>query len=295
MDWLHFPPLSALRAFAALAEAGSAVQAGALLNVSHAAISQQLRQLEERLGIALIERGGRNLQLTESGVRLAEAVTRGFAEMEQVIAEITGRDDDRPLQLSLTPTFAANWLMPRLAGFRRNHRQIEILLNPTPHLVTLAPGGIDLAIRYGRGKWPGVNVEPLFMTPQVVVASPELVGDQVFHDKSELAAFPWLQELGTTESSDWLRRNGAKSLKGVGWIDVPGNLLLEGARTGQGVMVTARHFAQEDLQTGRLRLLFEEDYDKGYFLITRPGVLRPSAKEFRKWILREVADQEKKD
>lgn len=295
MDWLRFPPLSALRAFAALAEAGSAVQAGKLLNVSHAAISQQLRQLEDRLGVALVERGGRSLRLTEDGSRLADAVLKGFAEMEQVIAEVTGRDDDRPLQLSLTPTFASNWLMPRLVGYRRRHPETEILLNPTPQLVKLTPGGIDVAIRYGRGDWPGVDVELMFLTPQVVVASPELVGDREFRHKSELAEFPWLQELGTTESSDWLRRNGATHLKGVGWIDVPGNLLLEGARTGQGVMVTARHFAEEDIQAGRLRLLFEEDYDKGYFLVTRPGVQRPLVKEFRKWLLREVADQEEKD
>ncbi len=247
------------------------------------------------MGVALVERGGRSLRLTPDGVRLSEAVLKGFAEMEQAIAEIVGSDDDRPLQLSLTPTFASNWLMPRLASYRRRHPKTEILLNPTPHLVQLSPGGIDLAIRYGRGDWKGVDIEELFLTPQVVVAAPELVGDKAFEHKSELADFPWLQELGTTESSDWLRRNGATHLKGVGWIDVPGNLLLEGARTGQGIMVTARYFAEEDIQSGRLRLLFEEDYDKGYFLITRPGLQRPSVREFRKWILREVTDQPKKD
>lgn len=289
MDWLQFPPLSALRAFAALAEAGSASKAGTLLNVSHAAVSQQLRSLEERLGVALIERGGRTLQLTSDGERLSRAVLEGFGAIEQAISEITGADDARPLQVSLTPTFASNWLMPRLAGYRRMYPEAEILLNPTPKLTNLAPGGVDLAIRFGSGDWPGLEAVELFRTSLVVVASPELVGDRLFTDKSELADYPWLQELGTTESSDWLRHNGATSLKGVGWIDLPGNLLLEGVRTGQGVAVLARNFAEEDLQTGRLRLLFEEDPNKGYFVVTRPGVQRPAVKAFCKWLRAEAA------
>ena len=258
MNWLEFPPLSALRAFAALAEAGSASKAGSLLNVSHAAVSQQIRGLEGRLGVALVDWGGRQLQLTEDGARLAEAALKGFGEMEYVIGEITGAGDERPLQVSLTPTFAAIWLMPRLAEYRKVYPHAEILLNPTPHLVAPSPGGVDLCIRYGRGQWSGLEATLLFATPLAIVASPDLVGDRVFLNKSELAQFPWLQELGTTESSDWLLRNGATSLKGVGWIDLPGNLLLEGARTGQGVAVTSRHFIEDDIASGRLRVLFEE-------------------------------------
>lgn len=295
MNWLEFPPLSALRAFAALAEAGSASKAGALLNVSHAAVSQQLRGLEDRLGVALVDRGGRHLLLTEDGARLAEAVLKGFGEMEQVIGEITGAGDERPLQVSLTATFASNWLMPRLAEYRKAYPHAEILLNPTPHLVAPSPGGVDLCIRYGRGPWPGFDAKLLFETPLAVVASPDLVGDREFSDKSELVQYPWLQELGTTESSDWLRRNGAVSLKGVGRIDLPGNLVLDGARTGQGVAVASRCFIEEDILSGRLRLLFEEDYDKGYFIVTRPGVQRASVRAFCTWLIRKAAVEGKKD
>ncbi|SEP10648.1 LysR family transcriptional regulator, glycine cleavage system transcriptional activator [Salinihabitans flavidus] len=284
MDWHRFPPLNALRAFAAVAEAGTTTRAGARLNVSHAAVSQQLRSLETHLGVALVDRSGRSLTLTDDGERLAQVLLSGFGEIDAVIAEITGQEDRRPLQVSLTPTFAANWLMPRLASFRQGHRQVDILLNPTPSVVRLVPGGIDLAIRYGQGHWPGLEAQLLFETTLAVVAAPELVGDRVFDSPSDLAAYPWLQELGTTEASDFLAQYGGEHLRGVGWTEVPGNLMLDGARGGQGIAMTARRFVAPDIAAGRLRLLFEIDLGKGYYLVMRPGVPRPALRQFCAWL-----------
>ena len=107
MDWRSLPPLSALRAFAAFAETGNVVEAGAALGVSHAAVSQQLKALEQHLDAALLDRSGRGLRLTATGEQLAAALRLGFEAMGAAVAEITGAQADRPLHISTTPTFAS--------------------------------------------------------------------------------------------------------------------------------------------------------------------------------------------
>lgn len=287
MDWSIMPPLTALRAFAALAETGSAVAAGARLNVSHAAISQQVKALEAYMGTALVDRSGRALMLTPEGRQLADALGVGFGTILRAVESLTGADASRPLQVTTTPGFAAQWLMPRLLDFRMRYPDVDVMINPTPERVALEPGGIDVAIRFGAGNWPGEEAELLFPAGLVVVAAPALVGDREIGDPAELAALPWLQEYGTTESTDWLRRKGLKSRRNAGVTHVPGNLLLEGARQGQGVVLTVRQWVEDDLAAGRLRLLFEEPEETGYFVVTRPGVKRPVLKSFLRW-LREI-------
>lgn len=288
MDWLSLPPLTALRAFAALAETGGTAAAGAQLNVSHAAISQQIKQLETHLGVALVDRTGRQLRLTAEGQDLADALTLGFGAIARAVETLTGADADRPLQISTTPSFAAHWLMPCLSDFRQSHPQIDIMIDPTPKLVRLEPGGIDIAIRYGTGDWPGLEAEFLFHSPIVAVAAPQLVEGVRIDSPADLADLPWLQEFGTNEASDWLRRRGVIKERAAGLVQVPGNLLLDGLRDGQGVAVTVRDWVRQDIAAGRLRLLFEDDGDSGYHVVTRPGVMRPPAKAFVAWLRRIV-------
>lgn len=289
MDWRHLPPLSALRAFSAFAQAGNVVAAGEALGVSHAAISQQLRSLETHLDVALLERTGRALQLTQKGEVLARALEAGFTGMIEAVEEITGQRDARPLHVSLTPTFAASWLMPRLPRFRALHPQANLMLDPTPNVVGLSADGIDLAIRFGDGNWPGLVSEPLLRSPMVVVAAPELVPEDCTPSIEELADYPWLEEVSTTESTRWLKRHGVVHSANRGLTQVPGNLLLDGARDGQGIAVTVRVFAERDIAAGRLRELYvEESDDAGYHIVTRPGVMRPALKDFVTWLRREV-------
>jgi LysR family glycine cleavage system transcriptional activator len=288
MDWQILPPLTALRAFAALAETGGTAAAGARLNVSHAAVSQQVKQLEAHLGVALVDRTGRQLQLTAEGRDLADALNLGFGAIARAVETLTGADADRPLQISATPSFAAHWLMPCLSAFRQAHPQIDLMIDPTPRLVTLEPGGIDIALRYGTGDWPGLEAELLFRSPIVAVAAPQLVEGKRIDSPADLADLPWLQEFGTNEASDWLRRRGVVKERAAGLVQVPGNLLLDGLRNGQGVAVTVREWVRQDIAAGRLRLLFEEEVDSGYHIVTRPGVLRPPAKAFVRWLRRQA-------
>ncbi len=288
MDWRDLPPLTALRSFAAFAETGSVIGAGDALGVSHAAISQQLRSLEAHLDIALLNRDGRAMTLTAEGAQLASTLQSGFAAMIDTTRLITGARDDRPLQISTTPTFAASWLMPRLPKFRALHPQADLMLNPNPAVVTLSPNGIDLALRYGAGVWPGLDAQMLFDSPMVVVAAPSLVGEGALPTMEELTDFPWLEEYGTSEANRWLTQHGVTRKMGCGLTQVPGNLLLDGARDGQGVAVTVRKFVERDIAAGRLRVIETEDRpEMGYHIVTRPGAMRPVLKDFVRWIKRE--------
>ena len=288
MDWLRMPPLAALRAFAAFAETGNVVQAGRALNVSHAAISQQLRGLEKHLGVGLLDRSGKALVLTAEGERLAQALQLGFGAIGTAVADVMKRTEDRPVHVSLTASFAASWLMPRLPEFQARHPEIDLALDPSPQLVSLQPGGVDIAIRYGAGGWPGVQAEMLLRSPVVIVAAPSLLKGKSDWTPSDLGALPWLEEFGTTEATTWLARHGVGHGPNAGRIALPGNLLLEGLRAGQGVTATVRHFVEPDIAAGRVVQLFSEPDERGYHIVTGPAPLRASAKIFVRWLRRQV-------
>ena len=289
MPQRDLPPMARLRAFAALARTGSMSAAGASLNVSHAAISQQVRALEAYLGLRLIRRDGRGVGLTADGARLGETLNHAFGSIAAEIEALTGADADRPLQITTTPMFAAHWLMPRIAGFRREYPDVDLMLNPTPDRIDLTPGGIDLAIRFGGGTWAGVRAELLFHTEFVIVAARDLVGERKVEQPEDLLDFPWLQELGTTEANDWMRSRGVTRARMRGLTQVPGSLLLEGLRSGQGVVAASRSFIEADIVRGDIVVLFEDQNPGvGYFIVTRPQPLRPAAKAFVTWLRRQV-------
>ena len=290
MQWRNLPPLSALRAFSAFAETSSVVAAGDALGVSHAAISQQLRALEQHMDAALLDRSGRNLVLTSDGKQLAEALRIGFAGMIDAVDAITGEQDARPLHISVTPTFAASWLMPCLPKFRATHANLGLMIDPSANVVTLGPDGIDVAIRYGTGPWPGVEHEMLLESSMVIVAAPSLIGDGPIPDFQELSKYPWLEEFGTSEATGWMMRFGVPRAK-HGLMQVPGNLILDGARDGQGIAVTVHAFVERDIAAGRLRVLYTEDRPgAGYHIVTRVGVQRPAVKAFVSWLRREAKE-----
>jgi LysR family glycine cleavage system transcriptional activator len=284
MDWHALPPLTALRAFAALAQTGSASKAGSALNVSHAAISQQIKTLEAHMGLTLVRREGRGLALTPEGQQLAEALTEGFGLIAQRAAALTGADAQRPLQISTTPQFAAAWLMPRLRDFQSRHPGVDLMVHPSPQRADPAAGGVDIAIRFGLGAWDGLEAQLLVPTDIVVTAAPALVGDREFTSRDELLEYPWLMELDQSPASDWMFRAGLDQMRGTSVTQVPGNLMLDGARAGHGIAVMTASSVEADVEAGRLRILFRDAGETGYFIVTRPGVMRPQAKAFLRWL-----------
>lgn len=288
MDWRTLPPLTALRAFAAFAQTGSVVQAGAALNVTHAAISQQIRALEEGLGLALVDRAERRLRLTEDGARLARALNDGFGTIADCLADLTGAAQTRPLHVASTPSFAASWLMPRLGRFRAAHPDLDLLINPSPALTDPRPGGVDVALRYGLGTWPGLECAPLVVAPLVVVAAPSLVAERRIETPQDLLDLPWLQEPGHDETQFWLQRQGVTAPRRASLTQLPGHLLLDGLRAGQGVAVTSLAFVADDLEHGRLLRLFQDDAPRGYHICTLPGPMRPALRAFVRWLKQEA-------
>ena len=289
MKWRGLPSLGALRAFAALVESGSFAAAGAALNVSHAAVSQRVRALEETLGVALLRRDGRRAVPTPEGAQLAAALDAAFGDIRRAVDELTGVDATRPLQVSTTPAFAMSWLMPRLSEFRHEHPEVELMLDPSSGLVELRPGGIDVAIRYGSGGWRGVEAELLVPTTYVLVGAPSLIAGRRIDEPSDVLDLPWLQELGTSEMTTWLRGRGVNAPRKENVTHLPGHLVLEGLRNGAGVSLTATALVERELAAGTLTVLFEEARPGlGYYVVTRPGVMRPPLKAFVSWLRRHV-------
>lgn len=289
MLWTDLPSLNSLRAFAALAEAGSYSHAGSLLNVSHAAVSQQVKALEARLGITLVIREGRGVALTAAGKTLARDLATGFAAIHKGIEALTGADVARPVQVTMSPAFAVSWLMPRITAFQQENPGVALMLNPTAEVVELTPGGIDVAIRFCDGTWPGMDVTPLLEFDLVVVAAPSLIGTADTSDPAIFTKLPWLQELGTEEVSQWQKRHGIAAKEQPNIIHMPGNLIMEAVRRGDGLTYTPRPFVEKEIRSGQLLELSSESDAGGFYIVTRPGVLRPPVHAFVKWLKGQAA------
>lgn len=292
MNWSALPPLSMLRAFEAAARCGGFSAAGRELNVTHAAIAQQVRALEDRLGVQLMRRDGRGMALTHEGRRLADRLGEGLAILRAGVAELVDAAAERPVHLTLATGFAAGWLTHRLGGFRAERPDIELMLNPTATLIDLARSDFDFGIRYGRGGWEGVEAERLFVSPTVVVGTPDLVARIGIEKPMDLLRAPWVQEIGVREFSAWLAARGVTAGAKRDILHLPAHMALDAIRTGQGVGLTTRLLVERDLADGRLRALFDDEVTSpgaGYWLVRRPGPLRPTAAAFAAWLKREAA------
>lgn len=283
------PPLSALRAFSVLAETGSVVTAAARLSVTHAAVSQQIRSLEKALDLALVVRSGRGVELTAEGRHLAEGLRSGFEEIGRIVRDVTAAQDQRALHLTTTPMFASAWLVPRLGRFRAAHPLVDLVLDPSPALRTLEPGGYDVAIRHGTGHWPGLEATLLLPVALVVVAAPEVLQGHDLNDPEILTKLPWLSELGHTEALNFLSRQQVPAARRGGMVHLPGNLMLDAARAGQGLAVVSESLVADDLASDRLKVVLRDDTPRGYYMLTRPGIQRPPLRAFARWIVREAS------
>jgi LysR family glycine cleavage system transcriptional activator len=284
MNWAGYPTLNSLRAFSTLAETLSFSRAADELNVTHAAVSQQIKILEDRLGLTLVERKGKAVRLTTQGKALALDLAEGFNIIYRGVESLSETASARAVQVTMTPALAVSYLMPGIADFQLLHPGITLMLNPTAEVVDLSPEGIDVAIRYCDGEVPGMEVSPLIICDMVVVGARELVGERDLTDPATLCDLPWLQELGTDEVAEWMTRRGVKPGRPIQITHMPGSLIMDAVRRGHGITYTARKFVEDDLRSGHLVELYSERDSNGYYLVTRPGMLRPSVRIFLDWI-----------
>lgn len=293
MSASRLPPLSSLRAFEAAARHRSFSGAARELNVTHPAIAQQVRRLEDWFGFRLMERSGRGMALTETGARLAAGLIEGFGVIAGAVNQIAADAEARPLRITMTPGFAVGWFMPCVGVFRAAHPDVELMINPTSQVIDLVADDYDVAFRFGTGDWPGLDVERIVATDVVPVASREFANSRNIKGLSDLARVPWVQELDTNEVDSWMAAHGIDRMVRRNILNVPGSILIDQLRQGAGVGLLARSNVAEDLAAGRLVALFEDeaDPDLGYYMVTRPQPHRKAVSEFVRWARRDLVER----
>jgi LysR family glycine cleavage system transcriptional activator len=285
--------MSAIRVFEAAARHQSFTRAAEELGMTQAAVSYQIRMLEDRVGAPLFTRLPRQVVLTAKGRQLAPAVTEAFEALRDAFS---GLEETVQSVLSITTltTFASAWLVPRLGRFQQLHPNIAVQIDVSAQIVDLTQSDFDIAIRSGTGEWPGLEAHLLFPSHFTPVGSPDLLRSADLHEPADLLKLPIL-----TPSDPWWRDwFAAAGLPDVDLSDRPDNSLgaqqFEGmaAMAGQGLAMINPYFFPADLAAGRLVQPFDlvVQADRSYW-IAYPKARRRSAKiqAFRDWALSEVA------
>lgn len=297
----RLPPLNALRTFEAAARHLSFTAAAEELCVTAAAVSHQIRSLEDHLGTALFHRSSRALVLTEAGMLLLPEVREAFARLNNATRGVRRHAFAGPLTVAVPPSFAAKWLVPRLARFRVRFPDVEVRITSASELVDFGREDVDLAIRYGTGLYPGLHTELLTATeffpvcnPQVARGPPPLtVPDDLrrvvlLHDEvpTTLPTVPswemWLKVAGVTDvdASQGPRFNTSF-------------LTLEMALSGVGVALAQSTLVSADLAEGRLIRPFAVSLpvELSFFIVGPHSTFeKPKVKVFRDWLHEEMGN-----
>lgn len=292
------PPLNGLRAFEAAARHLSFTRAAEELHVTQAAVSHQIKGLEERLGMRLFRRLNRALMLTDEGQRLFPAVRDAFERLAEAVEGLRARDTAGPLTVSVLPSFAAKWLVPRLSRFQERFPDIDLRITALERLVDLARDDVDVAIRFGSGRWRGVHAEMILADRVTPVCSPALA--QRLRDPADLAHVTLLHETmepmrNFPDWAAWLQAagvNGVDVSRGLRFSHT--HILLQAAIDGRGIALGQAPLAADDLAAGRLIAPFALSLPVGYayYLVYLPEAAeRPKIKAFREWVLAEMAER----
>lgn len=291
----RLPPLNALRTFEAAARHLSFTKAAGELFVTQAAVSHQIRALEEHLGALLFRRMNRALVLTDEGQALLPAVREAFDRLSAGVRRVQDLCCGGALTISTTPSFAASWLAGRLARFQALHPEIELQLSATARLVDFAREGVDCGIRYGMGDWPGLVGDRLFQTALLPVCSPLLLdGAKPLRRPEDLAQHTLLHALDDPDDWRlWLRAAGVDGVdptRGLKFDSVP--LVVQAAIRGAGVGIGGRQLVEAELAEGRLVAPFDLEVPDAcayYFVAPEAADDQPKVVAFRTWLLAEVA------
>lgn len=300
-DPRRLPPLNALKAFEASARRQSFSQAAEELSVTPGAISQQIRILENHAGGPLFRRDGRSIALTELGATLQPVLREAFDQLKRAGEIIYGSSQRRSLAVSVPPSFAVKWLVPRMARFSAANPDVEVWISADMQLADVAGGRVDIAVRYGRGHYPGVRVETLLEAGVIPVCSPALMtGEGALRRPADLARHTLIHVgRGAVEEPrpDWATWVKSRNLQGV--VDASQGprfdqtaLAIEAAAHGRGVVLAPHAFVAADIAAGRLAVPFADGYlgtDMAYRLVTRRTGVRPEAAAFVRWLRDEAA------
>jgi len=284
-----------LRSFEAVARQLSFSKAADELRVTPGAVSQQIRSLEELLGTRLFDRTRRSVALTDAATRMLPDVQAGLEMLSRAVSRKATPLSERTLTISVAPSFASKWLLPRLASFYERHPDIDLRISATVGLADFKRDRVDLAIRLGHGSYPGLHAEPLFAESLTPLCSPDFLKrkgrlhkpddlrkHRLIHDTS----IPGGGEHGAWER--WLTLAGAKHVSAHrGARFTLAELAMQAAIDGAGVVLGRVVLAEGDLAAGRLVRPFKTvlPLDVSYFLVrSNAAAPRPEIQCFRDWL-----------
>jgi LysR family glycine cleavage system transcriptional activator len=288
----RLPPLSALRPFEAAARLESFTKAAAELHLTHGAVSHQVRALEEHLGTPLFARHGKRVALTAAGRTFAERVRAALGEIAQAADALRARRDDR-LSVSVLPSFASRWLMPRLIRFMDANPGIEVNVIATTTLADFVADEVDLAIRFGGGPWAPFACEMFLEDEYFPVASPAFQRGKLPRSPRDLLTIGIIRE-DRDYWRDWFAAAGvpmedARAARGPIFND--STYALQAAARGEGIALARRSIAAEDLERGTLKRLFDvavPSRERYWFVSPKETAELPKVKAFRDWVKDEL-------
>ena len=286
-------PVGPLRAFDVAARNLNLTAAAEEMNVTHAAVSRQVKQLEQRLGVQLFERLPRGLKLTVHGALLAEGTREAFDRLATAIEDVSAPAVRRKLTISTFSSLATRWLMPRVQAFASLFPETDLAVSTSARLVDFSREDVDVALRFGGGEYPGLHVRPMFKPKEIVVAAPSLLkrgppiktyadlkGHTLLHDDAYRTWTHWLEAVGA---------KGVNARRGI--ICGDRNSMLAAALEGQGVGITSDLFAANDLKSGRLVKVFDAEVSAtfGIYAVCLPRRLNdPLIAGTMDWLVREA-------
>ena len=286
-------PLNALRMFDAAARHLSLTRAAQELHVTQAAVSQHIRNLEERLGKPLFRRLPRGLALTDEGQALWPVVTQSFERIQQSLQQVAEPRPREILTVGVVGTFAIGWLIPRLSQFQQLQPHIDLRLLTNNNRVDLAGEGLDAAVRFGDGAWHGTHAQMLLRAPLSPMCTPALA--QQLREPADLARQSLLRSYRSQEWEGWFAGLEQTAPLARGAMFDSSLTLAEAAAQGAGVALLPTRMFEHMLQQGRLVRPFAHEVDTGAYWLTHLKS-RPASgalQVFRQWLLAQLqADSE---
>jgi LysR family transcriptional regulator, glycine cleavage system transcriptional activator len=289
----QLPPLSTLRSFEAAARLLSFSKAADELFVTHGAVSRAIRHLEDHLGVPLFHRTTRAVHLTQAGISFAASVRDALDRLAAATALIADQKSLGVLSVSTLDSFAAKWLLPRLFRFRQKHPDIEVRLATSSKLADFVSDGIDVAIRYGRGRSPGLAAELLMMEELAPMSSPELLkGPHPLTSPEDLKYHTLIHDDFQIDWSMWLISAGVEGVDAYRGPRFQSSVLaVQAAVQGDGVVLGRSALVADDLRAGRLVKPFTLSLpsDLAYYVVYPIQTAeRPKIRAFCDWLLEEV-------
>ena len=296
----QLPPLNALRAFEAAARHLSFREAALELNVTPAAISHQIKALEETLGTALFQRLNREVRLTDAGRACLPGLRDGFDRIADAVDRVRRSSSGGLLTISAAPSIAAKWLLPRIDKFRARHPDIDVRLDASTAVADFVRDDVHVALRYGPGRYPGLYSELLMRTEVFPVCAPALVrGAKVLKTPSDLRHHTLIHEdmpnldPSCPDWEMWLRAARVDRIDPTrGLRFTSGPMLVDAAIGGRGVALAKNVIVADDLAEGRLVRPFGENIPVqfAFYFVCPPSAFEtPKVKAFHRWIFDEAA------